>query len=307
VIRLPDRKMLRSKEEHNADLGVFCDWLQIVVAVDEDAISKVDALDSLLDARIYDDQDFAGEFVSSAWAELRKRRAWLGLSSNYEHRDGHISRTGDWRSHAALTFCLVTSLAPNLSEWTSTFGSDYVSQGDLFERISASALPLKFVDWKFEKTGWTPETPTNLASVVTDLAKMIYEEPGDVNKWASGKAHEAGVDLAWYLPFSDNRSGLPTYLGQCASGANWPTKIDSPRLHVWEKLINFTHPPAKAMVIPFALSDQEFQERRLQVNGLMIDRHRLFPPSPESEWIDQRLNYDLCEWLQPRIEWILTR
>jgi hypothetical protein len=307
VLPLPERGIRRSVSVHNVKLDIFCDWIELTVLVNESEVSRADVIDHLMEQHIYDESDFAAELVGSAWTELRRRHRWLGGSCGLKFEGHRISRLGEWADHAALTFCVLISLAPRYAEWTKHFGSDYTDQGELFERLSIAALGPRFGGWTFQSTGWSTNTTVALQDVVPDLASNLFEEPGNVAKWASGQAHEAGLDLAWYLPFSDLRSGLPIYLGQCASGDNWTKKIHTPELPLWGKLIDFTHPPAKALIIPFALTDEIFQQRRVQVNGLLIDRHRLLPGAVEQDWLAHDLQADLVEWTTPRLDWLSSK
>jgi hypothetical protein len=307
VLPLPERGIRRSLTVHNVRLDVLCDWIELEVLLSEDELSRADVIDHLIEQHIYDESDFAADLVGSAWTELRRRHRWLGGSSGLDFRGHRISRRSEWSNHAALTFCVLVSLAPRYAGWKDEFGSDYTEQGELFERLSISALGPRFDGWMFQSTGWSANTAVALRDVVPDLATNLYEEPGNITKWASGQAHEAGLDLAWFLPFSDLRSGIPIYLGQCASGDNWIKKIHTPELHLWGKLIDFTHPPAKAMIIPFALTDESFEQRRVQVNGLLVDRHRLLPDATEPDWLPTDLHSELVAWMRPRLEWLISK
>ena len=306
MIALPQRGVARSIKKHNSEFDVFCDWVELSALSEGGDISRSDVVDFLIEAHVYEDQDFCSEFVMSAWSELRKRQGWLGVGSDLEFKSARIIPRDPWQEMPAHAFCVAVSLAPHYAKWLEQFGPDYTDQGSLFERLALEALPQKFAGWMFRSTGWSARTAVDLVDVVPELATVLSEEPGNVRKWASGKAHEAGLDLAWYLPFADVRGGLPAYLGQCASGANWVTKLHTPELPVWRKLIDFTHPPSKALVLPFALADDTFQNRRLQVNGLLIDRHRLLPALRSSSWLSGPLATDLIAWLEPRIAWLTS-
>ncbi len=304
MIRLPQRGIARSVRRHNSEFAVFCDWVELSALTGASEISRSDAVDHLVEAHIYDDQDFCSERVTSAWSELRRRQLWLGSGSDIQFTSARIATATPWQAMAAHTFCVTVSLAPHYKGWFDKFGADYTAQGALFERLAMEALPHRFSGWVFQSTGWSAQTAVELIAVVPELAAALGEDPGDIQKYATGKAHEAGLDLAWYLPFPDVRGGLPAYLAQCASGANWISKLHTPALPLWNKLIDFTHPPSKALVLPFALDDSVFRNHAVLVEGLIIDRYRLLPPQPSDAWLSENLARDLIAWLEPRIGWL---
>lgn len=306
MLPLPEKGINRSVTAHNSKLAVAADWVETTLLLDEEEVTAPDVADYFVESNIYSDQDFCNEFLTSVWAELRRRDRLLGLASTMDLHDRRLERRTEWTDAPAQALCLLVSLAPQYTAWHKNFGSDYTEQGALFEAVCLSALEWRFPDWEVTPTGWASDTTVDLATVVPHLAGALDEDHGDLDKWASGKAHEAGLDVAWHLRFRDGRGGYPVFLGQCASGENWKTKLHTPELSVWRMLIESSYPPTKAFLLPFALGDDAFTRRRLQVAGLLLDRHRLLPPEPEAEWLADTLQDRLREWLHPRTEWLLS-
>ena len=306
MLNLP-RGFRRSVNVHNTSHDVFCDWLETTVLLEEEELSQTDVIGFLMEEQIYDNQDFASEFVLPQWTELKRRLSWLGPHSPIKFLDRWMVKDLDWREVPAHSYCLVVSLGPLCKGWTAHFGNDYTEQGRLFELITRSAMEARFSGWQFLHTGWRRDNTSKLPQVVDTLLSAINEQLGNIDDYASDDANEAGVDLVWYLPFLDRRPGAPVYLAQCASGQNWTEKVKEPDLAIWEKIVDFAAVPNKAFSLPFALDDKELRLQSTRGKGLLLDRYRLLAQNrPESEWVPEGLWQSLIEWLEPRVDWILT-
>ncbi len=308
MLALP-RRINRSVNVHNSHLPVFCDWIEASVLFDDVELSQSDVLDFLIEQQIYkdDDPDFCMQFVSSAWSELRRRLGWISSGSPLEFQNRRIVRKLDWNNVPAHAFCLILGLAPYYRDWVEEFGSDYNEQGELFEKLVLVSVSHVFAEWTTVRTGWSRDETSRLSEVVETLANAINEDVGNIDKYASEHAHEAGLDLFWHKRFVDGRGGHPVFLGQCASGKDWTEKLHTPEISVWSKIVDWKFPPSRAFAMPFALEDDEFVRRCNQFSGLFLDRYRLLMPSAaDDEWIPTDLRAELNAWVEPRIDWVMS-
>ncbi|MCZ7554575.1 MAG: hypothetical protein M5U05_18690 [Anaerolineales bacterium] len=295
----------RSTEQHNVKLQALCDWIEGSLLFDAltQSISYSDIIDVLLEEQIYDDQDFASELVRSAWAEIRRRQRSPDQGSPFEIETNRIIRLRPWEEVPEYSFCLLLSLGVWLGlqrVWQEKFGGGYTEQGELFELLTKEALAKQFPDWKFSLTGWSRTSARKLAEVVSVIVDLLREEVGKL-EWAGSNANEAGLDLLCYRSFADERVGIPVYLIQCATGANWRSKVHTPDINLWKHIIDFAATPLKGFAIPFALSEEEFRQNCVLVNGFLIDRYRILAASSGSEeWVSPDLRSRLVEWMEPR-------
>lgn len=306
MIRLPQTGIEKSVRQHNSDLMVACDWLESWVLFCDEEVSWSDVRDILLEQQLYRDQDFADELLTSIWRELRQRSKWLGRSSPFKVQRERIEPVDLSYDPIAQKYMLVVSLGPKYSRWTSQFGTDYRAQGEIFERLVEDAVTVLFPGWNVHRTGWSSSNAVRLADVVSGLAEAISATMGDVGKWAGERANECGLDLVWYRPFSDSRPAVPIYLAQCASGGNWTTKLGTPNLDIWIRLLDFPQKPGLVFTIPFALNARDHVQRSLQGNAILLDRYRLLHAGlVESGWQSASFQEQAEAWLQPRVEWML--
>ena len=303
MFTLPKRGLSRSVKAHNVDLSLFCDWLEANVLFDSEEISGSDVIDVLRENEIYDDQDFAWELVNDAFATIARREEVMGsgFPIKLERRTRLVAKY-DWRKAPAYSFCLVLSLPPAFPNWWTSFGNDYTEQGDLFEALTAESVAASLSGWKVHRTGWTRTAPNKLAAVVRDVAALLGEATGDIKRWTRAKANEAGLDVLCFKPFPDGRVGVPVYLLQCASGADWKSKLKTPDLRIWTKAITFASDPKKAFSMPYALEEGDFTNHCNVVDGLLLDRHRLLAPGQvEEDWLSPDLSARLVGWTEARI------
>ena len=298
----------RSISAHNIDVSTFLDWIEATVLIDERELSPTDIVECLIEEQLYENQDFASEYVSAGWADVKTRLSTLGHQSPIKFRDRWMIRSMNWKEVPAYSFCLVVSFGPQYDDWDTCFGPDYTEQGDLFELLTKAAMKKRFIGWKFLHTGWNKKTTTKLTDVIGDIVTHIGERVGDIAEYASDQANEAGVDLMWHLPFVDNRGGIPVFLAQCASGKNWVSKVHEPDMKVWKKMVNFAAYPSKAFSLPYDLSEKELRKQSTRAGGLLLDRYRLLTHrESEDNWVPSSLQQCLIDWLEPRIDWIERR
>jgi hypothetical protein len=175
----------------------------------------------------------------------------------------------------------------------------YRRQGSLFERVSEEAL--KTAGWLAYRTGWSSEDAERLPSVVASVASTLEElEHSNWVRNVSPRANEAGLDLVFFRPFPDGRCGFPIYLAQCASGADWDTKLHTPVLAVWSKMIDFAAPPSKAFILPHSLGAEKLRRVTVKVQGIVLDRYRLHGSLP-LDWCGAKLVKELRAFLEPLI------
>ncbi|MDA1013395.1 MAG: hypothetical protein O3A00_02955 [Planctomycetota bacterium] len=306
MLALPNH-FQRSVRAHQTPFDLFCDWIEGSALFDQPEIAVSDVADVLIEEQIYDEDnwDFCTSFIHRGFAELRKRQQWLGKGASLRVDSNRIKRRSEWPDVPGHSFCLLVAIAGSFEEFHRTFGPDFTEQGSLFEELTIAAVEQAFSGWRVFPTGWSRNRAIRLTDAVPKLAAEVGEEFGEVSKWAGTQANEAGLDVVWHKPFPDDRGGRPVYLAQCASGADWPKKLSTPELSVWNKLITWTHPPSKAFAMPFALGDADFVRRSNQVSGLLLDRYRLLSPSVSTpDWVPADLKDRITDWVEPRLEWI---
>lgn len=303
MLALPAKGLARSVNRHNVDLSICCDWIEACALFSGGDATGSDIVDILRENEIYATQDFAWALVNNVFAMIRERGRVLGLGYPIRVRDGtRVVAEGDWDAYAAYAFCLTLSLSKAYPEWWRAFGLDYGPQGMHFEDLTAESVGAVFSGWSVHQTGWSAATPNGIAGIVTELADLLGEVAGNVTRWSAKKAKEAGLDLLCFRPFADGRSGVPVMLFQCASGADWKSKLHTPEIRVWTKIIDFAAEPKKAFAMPFALEAGQLRYHTNIVNGLLMDRDRLLSPGQSNrDWASPALTQRLRDWVEPRL------
>jgi hypothetical protein len=303
MLELPNVGIAPSTTKHNCDPYCVADWVEGTVLFLGQEFAEADAVDVLMENSVYRKQDFAWEFITRVWYEIRRRNEWLGDGYPIELRDRRAVPKHQWQDVPAHSLCLLLSFAKWYPNWVSSLPRDYLVQGRLLEEITAEALKIEMADWKVHVTGWSRSSSQQLQKKVRDIANLLGEPVGNVERWTKPKAKDAGLDVVCYRPFPDGRAGIPVYLFQCASGTDWDEKLHTPELKIWTRLVEFTVNPSKAFVTPFALSDEEFTIASNRVDGLFIDRHRLLAPARRTvSWLSAPLGAEVVNWLTARVQ-----
>ena len=312
MLVLPQVGMARSDEpNHNVELDALCDWIESSLAFTElNVISGSNIVDVLTEEEIYESQSFAWELVENAFAELRRRRKCLSLSSPFEIENDKIVKIKEWTAVPAYAFCLALACAKWYPEWASSLvrkgrtRPDYSEQGHLFEQITELAFKKLLPGWKVLRTGWSPDNTLKIKQVVENVSQFLREPAMEIAPWMSSEAKEAGLDIVCCRDFNDARAGLPTIFVQCASGKHSEHKLKTPDEKEWGKVINFTAVfPHRSFVTPFVFTDAEFKRTANKVDGLLLDRVRLLSAGDDGdEWLPKPLIKNLSKWVKFRIE-----
>jgi hypothetical protein len=304
MLQLPRSAMRKSVEKHNVNPDILCDWIEGNILFDLEEMSRSDVVDVLTENAIYLDQDFASEMVDIVWAEIERRLKLLGDAgySPIQFAPKRVSRTKDWRDSPGYSLCIILSYLQLYPEWASKFGKDFTEQGAIFEELTKEAMIGLLPGWVIHSTGWTKDNPVTLKEVLNDVSNRLDEIQGNVERWVDTTANELGLDLICYRPFPDRRVGKPVFLMQCASGGNWESKLKTPDLDLWGKIIDWASYPKRGFSMPFALSEVEFIRKCRAVDGLLLDRYRLLSVGHDNpNWMSEPLKQRVVAWLEPRI------
>lgn len=306
MLPLPETGVRASRTEHNCDLQLFCDWVEgCLLFKNESRLSRTDIVDVLCEEDIYSNQSFASDWLDDVWRELERRQRLLDGAAPFDVAPRVITRKRTWRQVPAYAFCVLAPLLQSSAKWRPKFkkaelAAHYAKQGLLFERISQEAL--RGAGWRTHLTGWSSTNATSLPAVVANVARQIGEpEHANWDKNVSKDGNEAGLDVVLFRAFRDDRCGFPIYLAQCAAGDNWNTKLHTPILAVWRKLIDFAAPPHKAFALPHSLGAEELRRVTVKVEGIVFDRYRLHDNLRPLNWCSQGLAKDLKAFLKPLI------
>jgi hypothetical protein len=304
VLALPSEGLKQPvNEHHKVDEDLLCDWIEANVLFDQPAVSGAEFVDLLMEQQYYVDQRLAWQLFDMLSFKLQQRMRVLGDSYPLKLTDRLIECRGSWQEFLPYSFCLALSLARPFASWAAGFGQNFTEQGDLFEQLSVRSLALLLPRWSIHRTGWSNTEPRQLRDVVQRLASVIGAKVGNLDDWAPEKGKDGELDVACVFEFPDARGSHMVYLTQCASGKNWPSKLHTPRLEMWQKLIDFTVQPARCFTMPYALSDRQFRTNALTVQGLFLDRLRLLVPGRDNRtWLPQELSRQIEHWVATRVE-----
>jgi hypothetical protein len=295
-----------------ADPVLLADWIEASILMHAPEVTGAQILDVLREGQFLDgDSDDAGwALISNLWSEVRRRRRSHNLAGiTVARAPGQFRLTcaDGWRTSPAHTFALWCSLRSHYADVPPPLSRDYSRQGDFWEQIIAAGLQPNWPGWEVLRVGWSPGNAQRLLEVATAVAGAIGDRRHDENvisTWTSKQAKDAGLDMVLHRRFPDGLAG-PRYFGQAASGANWVNKTQTPKLELWDKVIDWTIRPSLMMMIPFVIPQADFARETWSTQGLLLDRHRVLPDLPESSWVPPPLASELVNWLEPRVAWLL--
>lgn len=306
MLRLPREGFRLSVNEHNGSLDALIEWIEGSITFADERITQSDVVDIFIEEEVYKSQDFARERIETAWLELARRQRILGGYGPYALDGLRVRRTLEWHTTAAYSFCLMLALQVRYRvELDVLVPPDYNTQGILFEQLTYAALRARGL--AVHSTAWSKVESASIRERIAALAEHLGERAmeGAVDLWAEPQIKDGGLDVVCHVPFPDGWGGRPLYLIQCASGENWKGKKATPKVALWEKLIDFTTKPLRGIAMPFALLEDEFRrEANDDLLVLLLDRHRIgaLPLGEPESWPEHPLRGELNAWTQPRAD-----
>lgn len=292
--------------ETGGETTTYSDWVEASVLFTGESVSKADVRDYFYEENTFK-RGRTDEVVDDIWSELVRRYRLLGKRFPIVSKGSHLERRSDWESCLAYSFCLLVSYAKGNNTWMKLHCNDYQEQGSIFEFVTADALRDIFSTWKVNRIGWSADSPTKLASCIDGICGELGETTGA----ETPRAHDndGAVDVLCYKAFPDNRGNYPVFFVQCSTGKDWVDKRGRETLNLWRNWIGFRAPQilSRAFVVPFSLCDDAFVQTQMRVNGLVLDRNRLFALShSEEKWLDVATRTRIYNWLNQKLQTLPT-
>lgn len=287
--------------ESSRETTTYADWVEASVLFLGESVSKADVRDYFYEENTFR-RERSDEMVDDIWSELVRRCRLLRKRFPILPKGNHVERRYDWESCLAYSFCLLVSYAKGNSVWMKRYCNDYQEQGSIFEHVTADALQDIFPTWNVNRIGWSAETPTKLISCIDSICQQLGETTG--NECPRVHDNDGAVDVLCYKSFPDSRGNYPVFFVQCSTGKDWVNKRGQQSLNLWRNWINFRAKQllSRAFVVPFSLCEDAFVQTQLCVDGLVLDRIRLFALSrSEEKWLGNTARTRINVWLNQKI------
>ena len=109
---------------------------------------------------------------------------------------------------------------------------------------------------------------------------------------------DLGLDVVTWMAFSDKRGAYLHFIGQCATGDDWYSKLHDLKVDWWKEHVGWAVEPVRFFATPIVVPTTKWRRTCLAA-GLVLDRPRLielfFRFSVRARWIAQIKSY--CEAL----------
>jgi len=288
--------------ETGEDTTRYADWVEASVLFTGERVSKADVRDYFYEENTFQ-RGNADETVDNIWSELTGRARMLAKAYPLGVRAQRVESRINWDKCPAYALNLFLSYSRSNAEWEHDQCSDYQIQGELFEQVAAAALKAMLAVWDVIPVGWSANHPERLKTQIQDICDRLGERPGQETPREVDK--DGGVDVMCYRAFPDRRGDYPVFFIQCATGRNWTDKRMVNTLNLWTNWIHFRAPHllSRGFAIPFSLKDDAFFLTQMCVDGLVLDRTRLFSmPSSESKWLPDDIRQRILQWLGDKLD-----
>lgn len=311
MLPLPERGFSRSVTKNIVNRPIMGDWLeasalfcgeQFSINDIVDILVEQDVVDRVADEEAESEQDLAYGIAEEGWAEIRKRARHGGLSGAYEIHEKTVEPKNPWQTDPVRSFLILLSLAPLYKDWASAC-REIGDQGLLFERVSARACSGIFRDWYVYEAGWSAAGPKTVPVIVADMVGLLgVRGNANLDEWAPVHAKDGGLDLICFRSFPDERECVPWYAIQCASGADWKTKLHQPSTNKWKTYLDSSFEPTRALTIPFVVDREDMMRRSMDICGPLFDRNRLLSAGQGVENWMADIKDELIAWCSPRVD-----
>lgn len=298
---LPMPTFIMPGHESGGDTTTYADWVEASVLFSGERVSKADVRDYFYEENTFR-RETTDEMVDNIWCELDHRKRLFRKTFPVVLNGQRIERRMDWARCPAYSFCLLVSYSKSNREWMRRACHDYQEQGILFEHVTADALREALNTWEVDRLGWCSDDPKKLCSHIDKICTLLGEIKGIEEPRTADK--DGGVDVLCYRAFPDRRGDYPVFFVQCSTGADWIDKRGQNTLNMWTNWINFRAPRllSRVFAVPFSLCDEAFRQTQMRVDGLILDRIRLFSSiRPEDKWLSAGTRQRIISWLNDKL------
>lgn len=296
MLARPETGFSRSTNKINVDTGALADWIEASCFLLQESVSKSDIVDILIEEQICDasNQRLAMQIAENGFQEVHRRIRCSGIENLITRQRNHFRPDGDIDSNPVYAFLLALSIGRIYPDWASKI-ADHPYQGDLFERAIEAICPGLLPGWESYRAGWAPGNTVGIRGIVEDICPLLNTKGHpNLEEWVPDNAKDGGLDIVCVRSFNDNREALPSYLVQCASGANWRHKVATPNPVTWAKYLDAAVMPATAIAAPFVIDEKELRLSGLEGQVTIFDRTRLLQGlSNLDQTICDDLSFDL--------------
>lgn len=130
--------------------------------------------------------------------------------------------------------------------------------------------------------------PKKLGDAVKEFGKIIHNDSFLILDFHP-EDKDYHMDILCSLSLGDHRGGICSFIGQCATGENWPQKTSEINLNALSRHLNFLIPPVRFMAIPFLILDKEKFLRASAESGFIFDRARIIENFSKLSPSDKRI------------------
>jgi len=268
----------------------LADWMEISALLDKDGcVSRQDLLSPLkAEKDTQEDQIEQSEadiIVLDIFTEIQRRTKATGNGYPFFLDGETIKRKHREKNFLSYIFCLLISFfgVENI-QYCSDWKTSEVTKK--FEELSAktiqSLLDNKKLSAKVKVFGWPRRWDGDVTnpSFVEALKKICLEcgEMKPKNRPTASTAKDAGLDIIAWKRFPDELSGGIFFLGQCATGSDWTSKLlDVKKFEVF--IEDYTPPVTGTFIphIPDISNPRSIDEWSINVQrgGMLFNRCRI--------------------------------
>lgn len=297
--------MQDADEYANGAVALVAGWVEQTVVLCGEERARADVVDAVRD-NLSIDSAAAHVLTSDAFLMLEHRATVCGEGICYQVSRDLVRPTVDWGDNVPSAFCVYLDSQRRRLRWYRKAGfakNGFGIQGELFELFVVEALA--HMGWRAERTGWGGGRLSRAKEIVRQVAAWIdgTARESELSKWIPRSAKDAKLDLVCQADFYDGRGLRPTFLVQCASGANWKDKTGSPSVRTWSRVIATGTQLSRGFAMPHLVDEYEFDRAGVDSGALFLDSTRLLSAGAcdGGDWLSEQLRKRIARWLRPRI------
>jgi hypothetical protein len=226
--------------------------------------------------------------AEAAWAEVEARSTGCGgvYAFNLHGQRMKARRSADTSIYVFLLL---------LANFGGKAGPKDVNAYAIFDDLAAQAAQ-SYVQGEAYVFGFPRRVaPRQFDKAIDDLVSQMGEGGGNRRRPTSKDQKDAKLDIVSWRRFEDGRAGKLIAFGQCATGANWKSKLAELQPGVFCRSWLMESPviePIRMFFMPFRISEDEWMTVGISA-GVVFDRCRL---AHHAQGVDDGVMARIAEW-----------